>query len=110
MTELIRSEEAAGLDIVDSAVTVGVFDGVHTGHQKVISDAIEKAAEAGLRRTVLVTFDRHPMSVTRPEAAPGLLTTLDEKLSLLKRLGLDMIFVERFDEVTASTPYTDFSR
>ncbi len=110
MTDLIRSEEATVLDNADSAVTVGVFDGVHTGHQKVISDAIEKAREAGLQRTVLVTFDRHPMSVTRPEAAPGLLTTLDEKLSLLQGLGLDMIFVEKFDEKTASIPYADYIR
>jgi riboflavin kinase/FMN adenylyltransferase len=110
MTDLIRSEEATALDNADSAVTVGVFDGVHTGHQKVISDAIEKAREAGLQRTVLVTFDRHPMSVTRPEAAPGLLTTLDEKLSLLQGLGLDVIFVEKFDEKTASIPYADYIR
>lgn len=110
MTDLIRSEEATVLDNADSAVTVGVFDGVHTGHQKVISDAIEKAREAGLHRTVLVTFDRHPMSVTRPEAAPGLLTTLDEKLSLLQGLGLDVIFVEKFDEKTASIPYADYIR
>ena len=110
MTELIRSEEAADLNRADSAVTVGVFDGVHTGHQKVISETLERAREAGLQRTVLVTFDRHPMSVTRPEAAPGLLTTLDEKLSLLQGLGLDVIFVEKFDEKTASIPYADYIR
>jgi riboflavin kinase/FMN adenylyltransferase len=110
MTLLVRSEEAAGTGSVESAVTIGVFDGVHTGHQKVISEALEKAREAGLKRTVLVTFDRHPMSVTRPEAAPGLLTTLDEKLSLLQGLDLDLIFVEKFDDATASIPYTDYIR
>ena len=108
MTKLIRSEEAAGLERIESAVTIGVFDGVHTGHQAVISEALAKAKALGLERTVLVTFDRHPMSVTRPEAAPGLLTTLDEKLSLLQGLGLDMIFVEKFDMETASIPYTDY--
>ena len=108
MTELIRSEDAAGIESAGSTVTIGVFDGVHTGHQKVISEALAKARETGLKRTVLVTFDRHPMSVTRPEAAPGLLTTLDEKLSLLKGLDLDVIFVEKFDIVTASIPYTDY--
>jgi riboflavin kinase/FMN adenylyltransferase len=108
MTQLIRSEEASGFERADSAVTIGVFDGVHTGHQAVISAALAKAREAGLERTVLVTFDRHPMSVTRPEAAPGLLTTLDEKLSLLQELGLDMIFVEKFDISTASIPYADY--
>ncbi len=108
MTELIRSEESAGLERIDSAVTIGVFDGVHTGHQAVISEALAKGREAGLKRTVLVTFDRHPMSVTRPDAAPGLLTTLDEKLSLLRGLDLDLIFVEKFDDATASIPYTDY--
>jgi riboflavin kinase/FMN adenylyltransferase len=108
MTKLVRSEDGAAPAAVDSAVTIGVFDGVHIGHQKVISEAMAKAKEAGLERTVLVTFDRHPMSVTRPEAAPGLLTTLDEKLSLLEGLGLDMIFVERFDIATASIPYTEY--
>lgn len=108
MTQLIRSEDSAGLDRADSVVTIGVFDGVHTGHQAVISEALAKAKALGLERTVLVTFDRHPMSVTRPEAAPGLLTTLDEKLSLLQGLDLDMIFVEKFDTATASIPYTDY--
>ncbi|MCK4549277.1 MAG: adenylyltransferase/cytidyltransferase family protein, partial [Candidatus Krumholzibacteria bacterium] len=110
MTQLIRSEDAAGLESADSTVTIGVFDGVHTGHQKVISEALERAREAGLRRTVLVTFDRHPMSVTRPEAAPGLLTTLDEKLSLLQGLDLDLILVEKFDDATAAIPYADYIR
>ncbi len=108
MTQLIRSEDAAGLESADSTVTIGVFDGVHTGHQKVISEALAKAREGGPKRTVLVTFDRHPMSVTRPEAAPGLLTTLEEKLSLLKGLYLDVIFVEKFDIATASIPYTEY--
>jgi riboflavin kinase/FMN adenylyltransferase len=106
MTLLVRSEDAAGPDHMDSVVTIGVFDGVHAGHQKVISEALAKAA--GLKRTVLVTFDRHPMSVTRPDVAPGLLTTLDEKLSLLRKLGLDMIFVEKFDAATASIPYSRY--
>ena len=110
MTELIRSENSADLERVDSAVTIGVFDGVHTGHQEFISEAIAKAREAELSRTVLVTFDRHPMSVTRPEAAPGLLTTLDEKLSLLQGLDLDLILVEKFDDATAAIPYADYIR
>jgi riboflavin kinase/FMN adenylyltransferase len=108
MTELVRSTDKAIPGMADSAVTVGVFDGVHAGHQKVIGEALRKAGEAGLGRTILVTFDRHPMSVTRPGEAPGLLTTLDEKLSLLRGLGLDMIFVEKFDDATASIPYTEY--
>jgi riboflavin kinase/FMN adenylyltransferase len=108
MTELIRSGEAGRITAEESVVTIGVFDGVHTGHQKVISEALDRARDTGTGRTVLVTFDRHPLSVTRPELAPGLLTTLDEKLSLLMELGLDIIFVERFDESTAAIPYGDY--
>jgi riboflavin kinase/FMN adenylyltransferase len=108
MTEIIRSDDGARIDPAASAVTIGVFDGVHTGHQKVISEALRMAKEAGLERTVLVTFDRHPLSVTRPQAAPRLLTTLDEKLSLLRDLGLDLIFVERFDSSTAATGYEQY--
>jgi len=105
MTEIIRSEEGAAIGPAESTVTIGVFDGVHTGHQKVIAEALAKSKETGLERTVLVTFDRHPMSVTHPESAPRLLTTLDEKLSLLRELGLDLIFVEKFDGSTAATSY-----
>ena len=105
MTEIIWGDGPEGIEPAPSVVTIGVFDGVHAGHQQVISKALEKSDEAGLERTVLVTFDRHPMSVTRPEAAPGLLTTLDEKLSLLQDLGLGFIYVERFDEATAGIPY-----
>ena len=60
-----------------SVVTIGVFDGVHAGHQAVISAASAAARAAGLP-AVLVTFDRHPLSVTDPGRAPSLLTTLDE--------------------------------
>jgi riboflavin kinase/FMN adenylyltransferase len=108
MTDIVRSGGLAGIEPVPSSVTIGVFDGVHTGHQQVISEALARAEDSGLERTVLVTFDRHPLSVTHPQRAPGLLTTLEEKLSLLDGLGLDLIYVEKFDRDTASIPYREY--
>lgn len=80
-----------------TAVTIGAFDGVHRGHRQVISNLRSIAAERDLR-TVVVTFDRHPASVVRPESAPLLLTDLDQKLELLAECGVDATFVIRFDE------------
>jgi riboflavin kinase/FMN adenylyltransferase len=90
-----------------AVVTIGVFDGVHAGHQAVIGTAIAEARSAGLP-AILVTFDRHPLSVTNPERAPALLTTLDEKVSLLRPLDLDAIVIEPFDLRTAKTGFRDY--
>jgi riboflavin kinase / FMN adenylyltransferase len=57
-----------------SVVTVGTFDGVHRGHWMVL-EAVRDRAAAERRRSVLVTFDPHPLRIVRPEAAPPLLTT-----------------------------------
>ena len=65
-------------------VTIGAYDGVHLGHQAVIAEVTPLAAELGARSAV-VTFDRHPAAVVRPESAPLLLTDLDQKLELLER-------------------------
>ena len=62
-----------------TAVTIGAFDGVHVGHRRIIG-AIDSLADARGLQTVVVTFDRHPASVVRPDSAPLLLTDLDQKL------------------------------
>ncbi|MCL7960508.1 MAG: bifunctional riboflavin kinase/FAD synthetase [marine benthic group bacterium] len=77
-------------DVEGTVVTVGSFDGVHRGHVAVLEEITQRAAERGLH-SVLVTFDRHPLSVVRPEAAPGLLTTPDEKKEILSQSGLDYV-------------------
>jgi riboflavin kinase/FMN adenylyltransferase len=71
-------------------VTVGSFDGVHRGHVAVLEEIARRAEARGLH-SVLVTFDRHPLTVVRPEAAPGLLTTPDEKKEILSQSGLDYV-------------------
>src|SRR6185369_9370241 len=65
-----------------AAVTIGAYDGVHLGHQAVLRLVRELAAARGLD-AVCLTFDRHPAEVVRPESAPKLLTTLEQKTELL---------------------------
>lgn len=71
-----------------TVATVGTFDGVHRGHWAVLQEIRERAEAAG-RRSVLVTFDPHPLRIVRPEHAPLLLTTPVEKKEILAESGLD---------------------
>lgn len=82
-------------------MTVGAFDGVHAGHQSLVAHLRGVAADRGLE-SVVVTFDRHPASVVRPESAPALLCDLEQKLSLLAGTGVDAVVVIPFDEARAS--------
>ena len=91
-----------------TAVTIGAYDGVHLGHQAVLRELRALAAVRGLP-TVVVTFDRHPASVVRPESAPRLLTDLDQKLELLAAVGdVDHAVVLRFDETRSREEAADF--
>ena len=78
-------------------MTIGFFDGVHLGHRVVIGEVRRLAAELGARSAV-VTFDRHPAAVVRPETAPKLLTDLEQRLELLAAAGIDYALVVQFDE------------
>lgn len=75
--------------------TVGMFDGVHLGHQHVIGQVVDKAREMGLASTV-ITFDRPPRQVLDPSFHPQLLTTLAEKESIIAQLGVDQLVVLPF--------------
>jgi riboflavin kinase/FMN adenylyltransferase len=105
---------AAGLEAADepdfrqgTVVTIGAFDGVHIGHRRLISRLCTAAKQIGALSTV-VTFDRHPASVVRPESAPLLLTGLEDKLELLDATGVDVTLVLRFDAERAAEPAEDF--
>ncbi|HWV58854.1 MAG TPA: bifunctional riboflavin kinase/FAD synthetase [Longimicrobiales bacterium] len=78
-----------------TVVTVGAFDGVHRGHWAVLQRVRAHALESG-RRSVLVTFDPHPLRVVRPEAAQPLLTTLREKKEILAESGLGIAVILAF--------------
>jgi riboflavin kinase/FMN adenylyltransferase len=92
-----------------AVLTIGAYDGVHRGHQMVISEVRRQAAALGVMSTV-VTFDRHPAAIVRPESAPRLLTDLDQKLELLAATGVDRCFVITFDERRAHESAEDFVR
>lgn len=80
-----------------AVVTIGVFDGVHTGHATLLSE-VRRIAAADDLQSVVVTFDRHPATVVRPESVPRLLTSLHHRLDLLGELGIDIAYVLTFDE------------
>ena len=82
---------------------IGVFDGVHLGHQAVISTSAEHARAAG-GTPVVVTFDPHPAKVLRPDKAPHLLTATQHKIGLIRELGVAHLLVVHFDREFAATP------
>ena len=87
---------------ISVASTIGVFDGVHVGHQevfrmvRVVADRLDVAS-------AVVTFDNHPAHVVRPRSAPLLLTTLEQKLELIDAQGIDYVYVVHFDAERAAT-------
>ena len=90
-----------------SVVTIGAYDGVHLGHRAVIAEVRRLAAERGLTSAV-ITFDRHPAEIVRPESAPKLLTDLAQKLELLESTGVDTTLVVHFDEERSTETAEDF--
>lgn len=88
---------------------IGVFDGVHLGHQAVISTSAAHAREAG-GTPVVVTFDPHPAKVLRPEKAPHLLTATQHKIALIRELDVAHLLVVQFDRAFAETPPEEFVR
>lgn len=85
----------------DAWVTVGVFDGVHLGHQFVLEKLVQGARAAGVP-AVVVTFNPHPALVLGRRQSPLYLTTPDEKAALLEALGIDATITLRFDQQLAS--------
>ena len=81
---------------VNPIVTLGNFDGVHLGHQKIIRRVIEKARELG-GISVVYTFHPHPMKVLHPDRPLPLITTEEQKIAIIEKLGVDMIICAPFD-------------
>jgi riboflavin kinase/FMN adenylyltransferase len=91
-----------------SVVTVGVFDGVHRGHQKLIGRAVAVAAARDLP-SVLVTFDPHPTEVIRPGHHPAQLTTLARRAELVAEMGISAFCVLPFTTELARMPANEFA-
>src|SRR5438093_5183849 len=105
--EVVRGVESRPLPDRPAAVTVGMFDGVHRGHQAVIGRTVEAARERGIR-SVATTFDRHPREVLTHGHEPRLLTTLERKISLIEALGVDVLLVLQFTLEFSKTSPQDF--
>ena len=88
-------------------LAIGVFDGVHRGHQAVISTSAEHARAVN-GTPVVVTFDPHPEKVLRPERAPHLLTATQHKIALIRELGVGNLLIIHFDKQFAGTEPEDF--
>jgi riboflavin kinase/FMN adenylyltransferase len=92
-----------------TAATLGVFDGVHRGHEAVIRRAVDLARRTDMP-AVAVTFDRHPQTVLRPGSGPPLITSLERRIELIAALGVDIVVVLRFDVELASWSPERFAR
>ena len=90
-----------------AAISVGNFDGLHMGHQKILKLLVERARESG-QRSVAITFDPHPLRVLRPEIAPAMIQTLGQRLSGMEQIGLDAALVLRFDRELSQVTAEEF--
>jgi riboflavin kinase/FMN adenylyltransferase len=101
--EVFRALEGLARSSRPVTLALGMFDGVHLGHQAVLARTKEEAALSGSQAGVL-TFDPHPQRVIAPPPDPILLTTVPERLGLFAGLGLDLTVVLRFDQTLRQTP------
>jgi len=90
-----------------TAVTVGNFDGLHLGHQKILQSVRDRAHATGDRGAV-ITFDPHPMRVLRPDRAPLMIQTLSQRLSGFEQMGLDAALVLQFDRALSLVSAEEF--
>src|SRR5271155_5955103 len=96
-----------GADARGAAITIGNFDGVHLGHREILRRVVARARAENLLATV-VTFDPHPLRVLRPDEAPLLLLTLEQRLAEIAKLGIDAALVLRFDAELARLSPREF--
>jgi riboflavin kinase / FMN adenylyltransferase len=90
-----------------TVLTLGVFDGLHLGHQRIMQTVVERAKTVDAHATA-ITFDPHPRAVLHPESAPPLLQTLDQRLANFEVLGIEQAIVIPFTQEFASNPAEDF--
>lgn len=102
-TTIYNLDDIAGFER-DTAVTFGVFDGIHIGHQAVISTLLQRAAQEKLM-SVLVGFYPHPLAFLSPERCPPILTPLSKRVEILQQFGIDKTVILSFDaQIAAMSP------
>ena len=95
--QIWRGLESVAEPFEASTLAIGVFDGIHVGHQALIRAAVEDGRQ-NRRRSAVLTFDRHPSELLAPEKVPGYLTTDSQRARLFEELGVDDLVIARFDE------------
>ncbi|MBC7443181.1 MAG: bifunctional riboflavin kinase/FAD synthetase [Ramlibacter sp.] len=105
--KIVRGVAAIPEDWPASAVSIGKFDGVHAGHRTVVAELRSVAEQEGLA-SVVVTFDRHPLSLLKPGACPQSLISTEQKLTLLAETGVDASLVLEFNRAQAALPPEEF--
>jgi riboflavin kinase/FMN adenylyltransferase len=105
--QVARTFEELSKDFQKVYLAIGVFDGVHLGHQRVIGQARDDARSAG-GASIVLTFDPHPMRVLQPDKAPQLLTCTEHKLDLIEKLGVDACLLLTFDKAFSLMPPEQF--
>ncbi|MGK2964678.1 MAG: riboflavin biosynthesis protein RibF [Tepidiformaceae bacterium] len=103
-----EAQLAAGAPGRDTALTIGVMDGVHLGHRFLLDRLIAEANSRGLSPGV-VTLHPHPLTVLRPETVPSYLTTLDERVRLMRAEGADWVIPLTFTSDVAEVPAEDLA-
>lgn len=106
--EVIRNIEKISRD-VNSVVTVGVFDGVHIAHREILKRMKDEREKTGAR-TVVVTFDPHPQEILRPSENFKILTTIEERIELLKEYEPDIVFIVNFTPEFSNITAEEFCR
>ncbi|NOY00594.1 MAG: bifunctional riboflavin kinase/FAD synthetase [Verrucomicrobia bacterium] len=107
MMELINDIKSLSSISGATYLAIGVFDGLHKGHQEVIGCAVDAAANAG-GIAVVITFDPHPRAALSSGPVPRLLTSTRHKMVLLERLGVDQVLLIHFDEPFSRIPADEF--
>jgi riboflavin kinase/FMN adenylyltransferase len=106
---IVRGSGSLEKPLERSVLTVGNFDGLHVGHQRIMA-TVTSRARAFEGEAAVYTFEPHPRKVLHPERAPRLLTTLEQKLELFEAAGVDVAIVEPFDLAFARLPAERFVR
>lgn len=107
--EILRHIEERNVSISNPVLTLGNFDGIHLGHQLLLQRVVADAKEMG-GRSVVLTFEPHPLQLLAPARAPRLILTHKDKMILLHSFGVDVVIIQTFNSAFAEVEAEAFVR